>query len=121
FNLTHSEEPAVREAVGATMTCELAPGSVGPLDEGRDSSGGAFPPPSRADRLECEVLVIGSGAGGATAACKLAEAGLDVLILEAGGDHCHRHDDDAVMPSLARLYRDGGLTVAAGRPALPIP
>ena len=33
---------------------------------------------------ECELLVIGSGAGGATTAALLAEAGRDVLIVEEG-------------------------------------
>ena len=33
---------------------------------------------------DCEVLVVGSGAGGATTAALLAEAGLDVLIVEEG-------------------------------------
>lgn len=36
--------------------------------------------------LEAEFVVVGSGAGGGPVACRLAEAGHSVLLLEAGGD-----------------------------------
>src|SRR5437588_6425881 len=36
--------------------------------------------------LECEYVVVGSGAGGGTLAARLAEAGRAVILLEAGGD-----------------------------------
>lgn len=119
FNLARADDPAVREAVGASMSCATLPPPA-------DSEPGPVPHPvgktaSPEEISDCEVLVIGSGAGGAAAACKLAEAGLDVMIVEAGGEHRHQHETGAIMPSLARLYRDSGLTVAAGRPALPIP
>ena len=35
------------------------------------------------------MVIVGSGAGGAVAAATLAEAGLDVIVLEAG-DHYNR-------------------------------
>ena len=51
----------------------------------------------------------------------LAEAGLDVLVLESGP-----HVDRDSYPSdpiegLPLMYRDGGLTIATGKPAIPIP
>src|SRR4051812_31027370 len=40
--------------------------------------------PDKDMRLDCDVVVAGSGAGGGAAAAALAEAGLDVIVLEAG-------------------------------------
>jgi choline dehydrogenase-like flavoprotein len=37
------------------------------------------------DEISAEVCIIGSGCGGATVAFKLAEAGIDVVIIEKGG------------------------------------
>lgn len=67
---------------------------------------------------DCEVLVIGSGAGGATTAALLAEAGLDVLVVEEGP----WVDQGSVVPfsldQMDRQYRSGGVTVALGRPSI---
>jgi choline dehydrogenase-like flavoprotein len=70
----------------------------------------------------CDVVVIGSGAGGAFAARQLTRAGHDVLILEEG----ERWDSDRIrrthpVQRFAGLYRDGGATVAAGAPPIALP
>lgn len=59
--------------------------------------------------LKTEVLVIGSGAGGAVAAARLAEAGHEVLVLEEGAplDAGDFMENDALMRG--RLYAEGGL------------
>ena len=40
--------------------------------------------------LSADAVVVGSGAGGAAVAAELAEAGLDVVVLEEGVRHDHR-------------------------------
>ena len=59
--------------------------------------------------LKTEVLVIGSGAGGAVAAARLAESGHEVLVLEEGAplDAEDFSENDAIMRG--RLYAEGGL------------
>src|SRR5262245_22255271 len=67
---------------------------------------------------DCQVLVVGSGAGGATTAALLAEAGCDVLIVEEG----EWVEQGSVVPfsleQMDRQYRSGGVTVALGRPSI---
>jgi len=41
--------------------------------------------PAGDTNIQCDVLVIGSGAGGSVIAHELSKAGLDVLVVEAGG------------------------------------
>ncbi|HUH14984.1 MAG TPA: GMC family oxidoreductase N-terminal domain-containing protein [Gaiellaceae bacterium] len=83
------------------------PGPVGPREDA---------PPPRLEpieprgelSLECDVCVVGSGAGGGVAAAVLAAAGLDVVVLEAGGYWSERDFDGAERAGLRRLYRGGG-------------
>jgi long-chain-alcohol oxidase len=58
--------------------------------------------------LDCDVCVVGSGAGGGAAAGVLASSGLDVVLLEAGGYYSEEDFDGAELPGYARLYLNGG-------------
>jgi choline dehydrogenase-like flavoprotein len=58
--------------------------------------------------LDCDVVVVGSGAGGGTAAAVLAKAGLDVVIVEAGGYYSEADFDGAEVSGFDRLYLNGG-------------
>ncbi len=71
--------------------------------------------------VRCQVAVIGSGAGGAVVAAELAERGVDVILLEEGGFHPGTQLGRDPLRVLQECYRDGGATVALGRPAIPIP
>jgi choline dehydrogenase-like flavoprotein len=55
-------------------------------------------------RLDCDVCVVGSGAGGGTAAGVLSAAGLDVVVLEAGEPATFSGEE---IDSLQRLYLEG--------------
>lgn len=62
------------------------------------------------DRLElsADVVIIGSGAGGAVSAYELARRGLDVLVLEAGPYVPSRDFTEDFTESLETLYEDHG-------------
>jgi len=77
--------------------------------------------PSGDTEERAQVVVIGTGAGGAVVAAELAEAGIDVVLVEEG-DHPDRVAPEA--PPLARigaLYRDGGMTGTLGNTFIPVP
>jgi choline dehydrogenase-like flavoprotein len=62
--------------------------------------------------LACDVCVVGSGAGGAVIAARCAEAGKQVLVLEAGG---YRNESDfkqLELPGYLELYYGGGLAAS---------
>ena len=73
--------------------------------------------------LEAELVVVGSGAGGAMVAREVAAAGRKVIVLEEGGLHqpkefTQREDD--MLPRLfqeagGRASADGAVTVLQGR------
>jgi choline dehydrogenase-like flavoprotein len=67
-------------------------------------------------RLDCDVLVIGSGAGGGSLAAELAEGGLDVIVLEEGGYHGTEEFTPEASRMIRLLYRDGGAAASIGAP-----
>jgi choline dehydrogenase-like flavoprotein len=113
--LGYAVTPEVQERIGFEITCRLADGS---LPEPAGSLGETEP---AGEGEECDVVIVGSGAGGAVAAASLAEAGLDVLVLEAGEHYTRDNYPGDHLDAIADLYRDGGLTIAEGRPPIPVP
>gem|GEM_PF-88042 len=60
-------------------------------------------------RRTADVVVVGSGAGGAVAAARLAEAGLEVVVLEAGGLWTSDEFTEQDAEMAERLYAEQGL------------
>ncbi len=65
-----------------------------------------------------DALVVGSGPGGAVTARALAEAGLDVLVVEEGDWVDPGSVEPYSVEQMQRQYRGGGLTAALGRPSI---
>ena len=68
--------------------------------------------------LACDVVVVGSGAGGATMAAELAAAGIDVVLVEEGGYHPTESFTPDAGRALRTLYRDAGAQSALGSPPI---
>ena len=66
--------------------------------------------------VRAQVLVIGSGAGGAATAAMLAERGYEVVVLEEGPDLDTNTLATNSPEAIARLYRNGGVTPVLGSP-----
>lgn len=66
------------------------------------------------NELNCEVLIIGSGAGGATVGNELAQAGFDVLMLEEGPSVPFEKVPNTLSQSFSKMWRSGGLSMAIG-------
>ncbi len=78
--------------------------------------------PVKDSTLYCDVLVIGSGAGGSVVAAQLAAAGQQVLIIEKGGYTPQQEFNQQEVPMLTRHFeasgllasQNGSITVLAG-------
>lgn len=121
----------VMKGLSATLLGWPTPTGRSPLHDAIGYPGPLGPAPATPRRLKpilidrpttwtCDVVVVGSGAGGGTAAAVLAKAGLDVVVLERGpykneGDFTHRQDEaDRDLYDL-RATRDAGVTILQGR------
>jgi choline dehydrogenase-like flavoprotein len=88
--------------------------SAGALIQGSDVAGKA------AVTDAADVVVIGSGAAGATAARVLTEAGLEVVLLEEGPHVPTEALRSDMYTTFKRVWRDMGFQVAEGRGFMPI-
>ncbi|HWI42488.1 MAG TPA: GMC family oxidoreductase N-terminal domain-containing protein [Nocardioides sp.] len=95
-------------------------GYPGPLGVREDPPAPVIEPVTfdRDTDLSCDVVVVGSGAGGGTAAGVLAAAGLDVVVLEAGELRDERHFDGGEELGFNELYAPAPQSTAEGQVAL---
>ncbi len=76
---------------------------------------------SDGDTVECDVVVVGTGAGGAPVARALAHKGHAVLMVEEGPHFTRSDFNGRAFEMMRRLYRDGATTHALGNTYIPLP
>lgn len=94
---------------GAPDGDDVSPASTAAMREGS----GVIAAPGH--ELRCPIVVVGSGPGGALTACLLAEAGLEVLLVEEGAYYPLESCAAFSQEEMVQKYRNGGQTVALGR------
>ena len=109
-------DPGIRERIG-DRTHKLIPETsrTFPVEVGADVVAGGE------EVLDVDVVIVGSGAGGAPLAKELAERGRTVVVLEAGGYRPGHTFPALAFDALAELYRDAGVTVTVGAPPIIVP
>jgi choline dehydrogenase-like flavoprotein len=71
--------------------------------------------------IEADVVIVGSGAGGAVAAYELSRRGHAVVIVEQG-DYVDRSQFNGNIPAMVKkLYRSPARTTSVGNTLIPIP
>lgn len=113
----HYDTPEMHALVGARWSVETPlqterPPWLANVTDGHDVTDD--------DAIECDVVVVGSGAGGATIAAELAARGHAVVIVESGR-YFDRGDFTGRPTAMTHaMYLDRGMTVALGNVGAPI-
>jgi choline dehydrogenase-like flavoprotein len=116
LKLAHFDDPALYKQLGCVydshQKAEAKPAYM--RDRVHGELGGDL-------AVECDVVVIGTGAGGAVVARELAEAGVAVVMIEEGAYFDRSDFTGRTFDMQQKLYRRGGATFSIGNIGIPIP
>lgn len=118
LKLAHFDDPVLHDALGCRYAVE-PPARLEPARWRAQVFDAAALPPG--ESLECDVVVVGTGAGGAPLAARLAARGRAVLLLEEGEYFTRRDFTGRPLEMMRRMYRRAGATIALGNTAIPVP
>jgi hypothetical protein len=117
LKVSHYNDPNFYRAVGCVYETPTAKPETARWMKERVHSGAEV----AGETLECDVVVIGTGAGGAVAARELTEKGLAVVMLEEGEWYGRADFNGRPVDMQKKMFRDMGATFAYGNVTIPIP
>jgi choline dehydrogenase-like flavoprotein len=118
LKMAHFDDPEIFKQLGCRYAAEPVKPEPKPRWFERVTSGAEV---TGAEAVEADVVVIGTGAGGAVAARELAEAGLAVVMLEEGRYFTRADFTGRPIEMQFKMYRDGAATFTAGNVGIPVP
>ncbi len=119
LKMAHLDDPGLYRALGCVYTLQLPKAEQKPaymtqrVHRAADLGGDLA--------VECDVVVVGTGAGGAVVARELAEAGVAVILVEDGDYFDRTQFTGRVFEMQQLMYKRGGATFAVGNTFIPIP
>ncbi|MEO8705959.1 MAG: GMC family oxidoreductase [Kofleriaceae bacterium] len=117
LKIAHFDDPALYKQLGCVYEAPTVKPEAKPAymrDRVHTDPGGDL-------AVECDVVVIGTGAGGAVVGRELAEAGLAVVFVEEGRYFDRSDFTGRSIEMQQKLYRRGGSTFSIGNVPIPIP
>jgi choline dehydrogenase-like flavoprotein len=117
LKMAHFDDPALYRQLGCVYEAQKVAGEARPAylrDRVHRALGGDL-------AVECDAVVIGTGAGGAVVGRELAEAGLAVVFVEEGRYHDRTEFTGRAFEMTQKLYRRGGSTFSVGNVPIAIP
>ena len=112
YKLVHFDDPRVYEAMGGSRPRVQQVDEPRWLERVRPAE--SWP---EGEVVECDVVVVGTGAGGAVVGRELADRGYAVAFVERGEHYRRNAFDGSSMTAVSKFY---GTAAAVGNTAMPV-